>query len=231
MFPSILKASLLGKAQKKGLVEICLHDLRDYATDKHRQVDDVPYGGGAGMVLKTEPVVKALEDVAQERGKIRRIFFTPQGRLLTATLAREWASYDQLILLCGRYEGVDERVMDSIDEEVSIGDYILSGGELAVMIFIDVVSRFCPGVVGDARSVEEETFENGLLKAPQYTRPESFRDVGVPSVLLSGHHEHIKKWQRQQSLERTLRKRPDLLEKAELTDEERRYIRSLQLNQ
>jgi tRNA (guanine37-N1)-methyltransferase len=232
MFVSVVAASLLKKAQNKNLLSIHLHDLRNFSDNKHNQVDDAPYGGGVGMVLKPEPAVKALESVTQqenkeENKKVRRIFFSPQGQPLTSKRARELASYDQLVLLCGRYEGVDERVMEFVDEEISIGDYILSGGELAALVFIDVVARFIPGVVGDARSVTEDSFEDGGLKFPQYTRPESFRGLKVPAPLLTGHHEDIEKWRRLQSLARTARKRPDLLASLDLTPEEWDYIKSL----
>ena len=231
LFPEMLapvsQASLLGKAQENGLLKISAHNLRDFTTDKHRQVDDTPYGGGVGMVLKPEPVVQALEAVTDPKVRTRRIYFSPQGHPLSSERARAYAVYDQLVLLCGRYEGVDERIMAFVDEAVSIGDYILSGGELAALIFIDVVARLYPGVVGKPRSLTEDTFAEGLLKHPQYTRPESFRGMQVPPVLLSGDHRAIDDWRRQQSLERTFNQRPDLLEKAPVSGKDRLFLQGL----
>jgi len=220
MFTSPLSASLLKKAQDKGIVSCTVHNLRNYTTDKHRSVDDSPYGGGQGMVMKPEPVVAALEGVCQSLSTPWRILLSPQGPPLTQAKVVELAQRESLVLLCGRYEGIDERIRPFIDEELSIGDYILSGGEIAALVIIDAVARLIPGVVGNQESVEEESFSHGLLEYPHYTRPEEFRGMRVPEVLLSGNHAKIADWRRQQSLLRTRERRPDLLAKADLTDSE-----------
>ncbi|MBM4256645.1 MAG: tRNA (guanosine(37)-N1)-methyltransferase TrmD [Deltaproteobacteria bacterium] len=224
MFASPLSASLLKKAQEKGILSCTVHNLRDYATGKHRTVDDTPYGGGQGMVMKPEPVVAALEGVCQSLSQPWRIFLSPQGKTLTQAKVMELAQRETLVLLCGRYEGVDERIRLFVDEEISIGDYILSGGEMAALVVIDAVARLIPGVVGRQESVADESFSHGLLEYPQYTRPEEFRGILVPEVLLSGHHAEIATWRRQQSLLRTLEQRPDLLATADITEEERRWL-------
>lgn len=224
MFTSPLSASLLKKAQDKGIVTCRVHNLRDYATDKHRSVDDSPYGGGQGMVMKPEPVVAALGGVCQSLANPWRILLSPQGSPLTQAKVAELAQRETLVFLCGRYEGIDERIRPFVDEELSIGDYILSGGEIAALVVIDAVARLIPGVVGRQESVEEESFSHGLLEYPHYTRPEEFRGMRVPAVLLSGNHAEIACWRRRQSLLRTRERRPDLLAKAALTDKERQWL-------
>jgi tRNA (guanine37-N1)-methyltransferase len=218
IFPEIIQGAvtsgLLGKACQKGLISVLSHDLRDFTEDKHRRVDDVPYGGGPGMVIKPDPVVAALETVVLPAGRVKRILLSPRGDLLTQEKLRAYASWDQLILVCGRYEGIDERVLDFVDEEISIGDYILAGGEFAALVVIDSVSRLVPGVVGDPSSLEQESLTNGWLEYPQYTRPRVFRGREVPEVLLNGNHGEIAKWRREQSERLTRKRRPDLVKKA-----------------
>ncbi len=217
IFPEIIteatRHSLLGKALAAGSLKIQAHDLRSYTTDKHRKVDDVPYGGGPGMVLKAEPIAKAVEALTSSSGKVRRILLSPRGPLLTQDKAHEFTRYDQLLLICGRYEGVDERVASVVDEELSIGDYVLAGGEFAALVVIDAVSRLLPGVVGDPESVVEESLAKGHLEYPQYTRPQEFRGLTVPEVLLSGDHQAIRRWREEQAKELTECRRPDLLKK------------------
>ncbi|MCH8192720.1 MAG: tRNA (guanosine(37)-N1)-methyltransferase TrmD [Planctomycetes bacterium] len=213
MFTSPLSASILGRAQERGIVEVCLTNIRDHATDGYRKVDDKPYGGGPGMVMMPGPVFDCFEHVcAQSSQKPRVLLLTPQGKPLTQTLVRELSGEDRLLLLAGRYEGFDERIRLGLGaEQLSIGDYVLSGGELAAMVLIDAVVRLLPGALGHADSPCEESFEDGLLEFPQYTRPEVFRGMKVPEVLLSGDHAKIAAWRREQARERTLRWRPDLL--------------------
>ena len=224
MFDGPLKASILGRAVESGLVEIVLHNIRDHAMDKHHIVDDYPFGGGPGMVMKPEPLFAAVEAVsALHPAKARVILLTPQGRLLSQSIGDELSRQERLILICGHYEGVDERVREHlVDDEISIGDYVLSGGELPAMVLIDVVVRRLPGVLGSEESLAEESHDKGLLEYPQYTRPAEFRGWEVPDVLLSGHHAQIAAWRRRQSVLRTARRRPDLLEGVGLTDTERR---------
>ncbi len=207
-FSGFLEASLLGKAIEKGLLEIELHQIRDWATNKHHTVDDTPYGGGHGMVMKVEPLVAAIEAVSKPGA--RRILLSARGPRLTQARAKELAALPHLVLLCGRYEGVDERVSDYIDEEVCLGDYVLSGGEAGAVVLIDAVSRLLPGVLGNPESLTTESFSEPLLEYPHYTRPEVLRDKSVPEILLSGNHAAIEKWRREQSVERTKRIRPDL---------------------
>ncbi len=228
-FSSPLKQSIIGRAIERGILKVALHNIRDYAKDKHRTVDDTPYGGGAGMVLKVEPVVDCLEAVRKKttKEKTLTILTTPQGVTLRQPLVERLSGYEELIILCGRYEGIDERIRAFVDMEVSIGDYILTGGEIAALVLIDSVGRLVPGVVGEADSLKTESFSEGLLEYPQYTRPPEFRGMKVPEVLLSGHHEEIRKWRRKESLKRTLERRPDLLERAELTEEDRKLIKEL----
>jgi len=199
------------KAVERGLIEIEFVNIRDFALDKHKTCDDIPYGGGAGMVLKPEPLARALDSVGA--GRKRTLYPTPSGRLFDQSTAREFAKEDELVFICGRYEGIDQRIIDEfVDDEVSIGDYVLSSGEIATLVIIDAVYRLREGVI-KARSLEEESFSEGfLLEYPQYTRPEVFRDRAVPEVLLSGHHKNIAAWRREQSVEKTKRLRPDLLE-------------------
>ena len=227
MFDSPLQESLLKKAQERGLIEIVVHDLRTWTEDRHRTADDTAYGGGVGMVMKVGPIVRAIESIRKNSETSRAVLLTPQGKPFSQDAASEFCSYKQLVFVCGRYEGVDERVLSFVDDEVSIGDFILSGGEIAAMVVIDAVSRLVPGVVGDEASVREDTFSNGLLKYPQYTRPPSFRDLDVPEVLMSGDHEKIRRWRRQETLKKTLQRRPDLLEKAGLSDKDATFIKSI----
>jgi tRNA (guanine37-N1)-methyltransferase len=212
MFESFLAASLLGKGVEKGLLAVSFVNPRDYTHDRHRSVDDAPYGGGVGMVMRPEPLVAAVEAAVLERGPAHRVLLTPVGAPLRQARVRALATLPRLLLVCGRYEGIDERVRElCIDEEISLGDFVLSGGEVAAMALIDAVSRYLPGVLGDAASTEEESFSAGLLEFPQYTRPPEFRGLRVPEVLLSGHHEKVRAWRHACSLERTRARRPDLL--------------------
>lgn len=207
-----LEHSIISRARARGLVEIAVHDLREYATDRHRTVDDYPYGGGAGMVMKPEPWFRAVEALRAGSNPGRVVLLTPQGQRLDQRLVRRLAAEDRLIILCGRYEGVDERVRVHLaDEEVSIGDYVLSGGEPAAVVLIDAVARLQPGVLGSPKSTVEESFADGLLEYPQYTRPAEFRGWRVPDVLLSGDHGAVERWRRERQLERTRQRRPDLL--------------------
>ena len=210
MFPGPLSAGVTGRGLATGLVTLRVHNLRDYTHDRHRQVDDVPYGGGAGMVLKPEPIFEA---VRARTGKGPVILLTPQGELLNQRLVRELAGHDDLYLICGRYEGVDERVAAHlVDREISIGDYVLTGGELPAMVLIDAVSRLVTGVLGSEESPKDESFDRHLLEYPHYTRPAEFEGHPVPEVLRSGHHAEIERWRRAQAAERTRRRRPDLLD-------------------
>ncbi len=229
MMTGALSASILGRAQAQGLVDIQLTDFRSFATDRHRTVDDYPFGGGAGMVLKPEPLFRAVESIAVAESQASRVvLMSPQGRPFTQAVARELTQYSHLILVCGHYEGFDERVRSYLaDDEISIGDYILTAGELAALVVIDAVVRLLPGVLGNDESAAADSFAGSLLEFPQYTRPREFRGLTVPDVLLSGHHKDMAAWRRRQSIMRTKTKRPDLLEKAELTSEERSWINSL----
>ena len=230
MFGSVLNTSILGRAVDSGLLEITLTDIRPFSACKHKNTDDYPFGGGAGMIMTAQPILDAMEHVSAQYTHPRRIYLGPRGRTLTSSLARSLAEEEELILLCGHYEGVDQRVLDScIDEEISIGDYILTGGELAAMVLIDAVSRFVPGVLGSADSPEEESFSDGLLEYPQYTRPRDFRGMRVPEVLLNGNHADIRAWRRKESLIATARFRPDLLAGAELTPEEKAMLKEMAL--
>lgn len=214
MFASPLAESLIGKARDKGLVDIRLHDIRDYATDRHRMTDDAPYGGGGGMVMKVEPIDRALETILPDRSEGLVILMTPQGEPFTQRRAEELACHPRLVLLCGHYEGVDERVREHlVDRELSIGDYVLTGGELAAMVVVDAVSRLIPGVLGNDASAAEDSFSTGILEYPHYTRPAAYRGWPAPEVLLSGNHAEIEAWRRTEALKRTLARRPDLLEK------------------
>lgn len=224
MFSSPLGHSILKKAQEKGLISVDLVDLRGYAKDRHRVTDDYPYGGGQGMVMKPEPLIAAIEDARKRLQRPRVILLTPQGRAFNQTEAKRLVQETDLVLICGRYEGVDERVKQFVDDELSIGDYTLSGGELAALVVIDTVARLIPGVLGNTISAEEDSFSNGLLEYPQYTRPEEFGGMRVPEVLLSGDHERIKSWRRQMSLKLTHDRRPDLFRKAPLTSGEQRFF-------
>jgi tRNA (guanine37-N1)-methyltransferase len=228
LFPPFLQTGVLGRGVEKGLVDVRLINIRDYARGAHKVTDDRPYGGGNGMIMKPGPIARALESVDRVDAHSRVILLTPQGRPFEQSMAWELSEEDQLILVCGRYEGVDERIRsDQIDVEISIGDYILSGGELAALVVIDAVSRLIPGVLGGEGSNKEDSFEEGLLEYPHYTRPRIFRDRKVPPILLSGDHEEIRLWRRKESLRRTLEKRPDLLEKAKLSQEDRAILSEL----
>ncbi len=233
MVEPVIRAGVVGRAIERGLLEVTVRDLRDFTTDRHRVVDDVPYGGGPGMVLKPEPIFRALDAIASGRGRPLTVLLTsPQGRQLTDEWARELSRAPHVVLVCGRYEGVDERVRGRVTEEVSIGDYVLSGGELPALVVIDTLARLVPGVVGDEQSVAEDSFRRGLLDYPQYTRPaEVAVDDGpalrVPDVLLSGNHAEIRRWRKREAVSRTLARRPELLEGAALDDEEREMLRDL----
>jgi tRNA (guanine37-N1)-methyltransferase len=229
LFDGPLGEGIVRRAIEAGLVDITVHDLRDYTSDRHRSVDDVPYGGGPGMVFKPDPLVSAVEAVSAEGGRPDAVILTsPQGRCFTQAEAVRLAGLRHVVVLCGRYEGVDERVRELLDlDELSIGDYVLSGGELAALVIVDAVVRLIPGAVGDEQSVELESFSRGLLDYPHYTRPAEFRGIKVPDVLLSGHHADIGRWRKRQALARTLARRPDLLPTAELDDEEREILRAL----
>ena len=222
LFPemfNILNESVIGKAKEKGLININLINIRDFSKDKHKKVDDTPYGGGAGMVLMPDVVYDAYKSIKDDKAKV--IYMSPQGKKLSQDKVEELSKQEHLILLCGHYEGIDQRVIDTIvDEEISIGDYVLTGGELPAMVLIDSVSRYIQGVLKEG-STREESFSNGLLEYPQYTRPEIFENQKVPDVLLSGHHQNIDKWRRKESLKITLNKRPDLLEKVNLSNEDK----------
>lgn len=228
LFPEMfepIKTSIIGKATEKGIIDINLINIRDFSEDKHNKVDDTPYGGGAGMVMKPDVVYSAYNSIKAEDAKV--IYMSPQGKKLNQKKVEELSKENHLIILCGHYEGIDQRVLDKIvDEEISIGDYVLTGGELPAMVMIDAISRYVDGVIS-GESISEESFSNGLLEYPQYTRPEIFMGEKVPDVLLSGHHENINKWRRQESLKNTLKKRPELLDNIELTEKEKIYIKNL----
>jgi tRNA (guanine37-N1)-methyltransferase len=232
MFRGAFEESIIKRAQESGIVEVRFFNIRDFASDKHKVVDDYPYGGGCGMVMKPEPVAgaleAALEGVARDRTKV--IYLTPQGVPYNQALARGLAEIEHLVLLCGRYEGIDERIIELyVDMEISIGDYVLSGGEIPAMIVVDSVVRLLPGAIGSEQSYREDSFYEGILDCPHYTRPEVFRGLAVPEVLRSGHHRNILEWRRHKALEKTLRVRPDLLEKAQLSDEDRGILKELKV--
>jgi tRNA (guanine37-N1)-methyltransferase len=234
VFPEMLQSpldfSLLKKAREKGLIEIGLHDIRDWAEDKHNMTDDAPYGGGCGMVMKVEPVEKALNALKRADVQPVVILMTPQGETFNQKVASELARQKHLILICGRYEGVDERIRQHLtNREISIGDYILTGGELSALVVIDAVARLIPGVLGNAASVQTESFSQGLLEGPQYTRPAEYKGWCVPEVLVTGNHARIERWQRIEALRRTWQRRPDLLEKSELTKEDRADLEKIKL--
>ena len=234
IFPRMFQAlneSLIGKAQERGLVNIDVVDFRDFTTNKQHHVDDTTYGGGAGMLLQAQPIYDAMDYVETKKpGRKRVVLLDPAGKTFNTKMARDFAKEDQLVFICGHYEGFDERVKDLVTDEVSIGDYILTGGELPTMSMIDATLRFVPGVLGNAFSAEEESFSNGLLEYPQYTKPADFRGKKVPDVLTSGDHEKIRLWRLTQALKKTLERRPDLLETAKLTDEEKKLLRKIRQN-
>ena len=233
LFPEMIEqgmnTSVTGRALNQGLISLNAVNIRDFAFNKHKHVDDYPYGGGAGMVMQAEPIYLAWESItgAMEK-KPRLIYVTPQGRVFNQTMAWELSREEDLVFLCGHYEGVDERILEEIvTDYVSIGDYVLSGGELAAMVMMDAVSRLVPGVLGNEESAEFESFQDNLLEHPHYTRPAVFHGRPVPEVLLSGHHANIDRWRRNQSLKRTKERRPDLLDRADLTKEDMKYLKTL----
>ena len=229
IFQSYFSAGILKKAVQRQLIRINVYNLRDYTEDKHRTVDDYPYGGGAGMVMKPEPFFSAVEAVCPEKAERRVIMLSPAGKIFKQKMAEELSMENKrLLFLCGRYEAIDERVRTAlVDDEISIGDYILTGGELAALVIIDAVARLIPDVLGDERSAEEDSFSSGILDHIHYTRPSVFRDMVVPEVLLSGNHREIWLWRRKEALRRTLERRPDLLEKISLSDEDKRLLTEL----
>ncbi len=225
MFEGPLNVSLIKRAKEKGLIKISVHNLRDFTTDRHKSVDDYPYGGGAGMVMKPEPIFKAVRSLRRKESEV--VLLSPVGEVFNQKLAEVFSKKEHLIFICGRYEGVDERVRTIISREISIGDYVLSGGELAAMVVIDVVVRLIPGVVGDPDSLKEESFQWGILEYPHYTHPREIEGLKVPEVLLSGDHEKIRRWRRKEALKRTLLKRPDLLEKVNLDGEDLALLKEI----
>jgi tRNA (guanine37-N1)-methyltransferase len=233
LFPDIfapyLGISILQRAIAKGLLQVHLHDIRSWTTDKHHIADDMPYGGGGGMVMKPEPIFTAVEDVLGAPPECPLILLTPQGRVFNQHIAEEFAAQPRLALLSGRYEGVDERVRQHlVTDEISIGDYVLTGGELPALIVMDAIARLLPGALGDPTGAQDDSHSTGLLEYPHYTRPPVFRDWAVPDVLLSGNHAEIDRWRREQSLRRTRLRRPDLLDRAELTETDRRFLAKLE---
>jgi tRNA (guanine37-N1)-methyltransferase len=228
MFGGPFSESIIKRASEDGLIDIRLHYIREYATDRHKTADDSPYGGGAGMVMKVEPLAACIEAVRSERGNARVILTTPRGKRFDQALAAELAREEALIIICGRYEGVDERVRELfVDDEISLGDFVMTGGELAAMVIVDAVSRLISGVLGSADSALSDSFSDGLLEYPHYTRPAEFRGLGVPEELLSGNHREIARWRRRQALQRTLLTRPDLLTEAQLSEKDREYLEEL----
>ena len=233
VFPPYLDSSILQRARQRGLVDVRLHNIRDWARDKHHTTDDTPYGGGGGMVMKPEPVFDAVEAIlgpldsphATPAAGCPVIMLTPQGRVFTQAVARELSAYERIALICGRYEGFDERIRARlVTDEISVGDFVLTGGELPALILIDAVTRLLPGALGDPTGAEDDSHASGLLEYPHYTRPPEFRGMTVPEVLLSGDHAKIEQWRREQSLLRTFERRPDLLEKMKLTEKERSFL-------
>lgn len=229
MFAGPFDTSILKRAQENNLLNIHLTNIRDFSQNKHRTVDDTPYGGGAGMVMQAEPVFKAMEYLEQQQSDLGRVvMMCPQGQPFSQELAKDLASADRLVILCGHYEGFDERVREKlVTDEISIGDYVLTGGELPAMVVVDAVARMIPGVLGEMASAEEDSFYGGLLEHPHYTKPRVYEGLEVPEILLSGHHKNIEKWRRRQSLIRTLERRPELLETVELTKEDKKVLREV----
>ncbi|HCF71795.1 MAG TPA: tRNA (guanosine(37)-N1)-methyltransferase TrmD [Syntrophomonas sp.] len=228
MFISPFNESIIKRARERELVTININNIRDFALDRHMQVDDYPYGGGAGMVMKPDVLSRAIDAVSQEDGHV--IYMSPRGKYLTQSKAAELARVQNLVILCGHYEGIDERVLNRVDEEISIGDYVLTGGEIPAMVLVDAVVRLIPGVLGDDESSVDESFSDGLLEYPQYTRPAEFEEQTVPEVLLSGHHENIRLWRKRQSLMRTLLTRPELLLARDFSDEEKVLLEDIIFN-
>ena len=229
MIQQTLSHSIMGRAQKEGHISVEAINIRDYTLNKQKHVDDYPYGGGAGMVMQAQPIYDAYQSIAEKAQGARVVYMTPQGRPFTQRIAEELSKEENLVFLCGHYEGIDERIIEEIvTDEISLGDFVLTGGELAAITIIDAVSRLVPGVLGKEDSFADESFSDGLLEYPQYTRPPVFHGKEVPEILLSGHHANIAKWRREQSLIRTVKKRPDLLETAELTAKELQFVERLQ---
>ena len=232
VFPQYLESSILQRARQRGLIDVHIHNIRDYAHDKHHTTDDTPYGGGGGMVMKPEPVFEAVESVLgppqSQPVPVPVILLTPQGRVFNQRVAEELSRYERIALICGRYEGVDERIREKlVTDEISIGDYVLTGGELPALVIIDAVSRLISGVLGDPDGAQDDSHSTGLLEYPHYTRPPEFRGWSVPEVLLSGDHGRIERWRREQALLRTFNKRPDMLERADLSEADKRFLESL----
>jgi tRNA (guanine37-N1)-methyltransferase len=228
VFPPYLESSILQRARQRGQIDVRVHNIRDWATDKHHVTDDVPYGGGGGMVMKVEPVFASVESMLGPESSVPLILLTPQGRVFNQKIALELSAHPRIALLCGRYEGIDERIREHlVTDEISIGDYVLTGGELPAMIIIDAVSRLLPGVLGDPDGAFDDSHATGLLEYPHYTRPPEFRGWKVPDVLVSGNHAKINKWRREQSLRRTLKRRPDLLETAPLSDTDQKVLKKI----
>jgi tRNA (guanine37-N1)-methyltransferase len=228
VFPPYLNCSILQRARQNGLIDVRVHNIRDYAAGKHHVTDDEPYGGGGGMVMKVEPVFAAVESVLEPADRCPIILLTPQGRVFNQKLAFELVQHPHIALLCGRYEGIDERIREHlVTDEISIGDYVLTGGELPALILIDALSRLLPGVLGDPGGAMDDSHASGLLEYPHYTRPPEYRGWGVPEILISGDHAKIEKWRREQSLRRTFKRRPDLLENAPLSDMDREVLKKI----
>lgn len=229
MCETVMAESIIGRARRKGSVQVCCHQIRNYAYDKHQRVDDSPFGGGMGMLLMAEPIALCMDDLIRHLGyKPHTVYMSPQGKTLTQQRVKELSQLDGLVILCGHYEGVDERVLDEyVDEEISAGDYVVTGGELPALIVADAVCRMIPGVLSDEECFQLESHYNSLLEYPQYTRPANWRGHEVPPVLLTGHHENVRKWRREQSLLRTFQKRPELLSSADLTKEDKNYLKEL----
>ncbi|MDD1763017.1 MAG: tRNA (guanosine(37)-N1)-methyltransferase TrmD [Methanothrix sp.] len=229
MFSSPLNFSLLKKAQEKGLINVCLHDIRKWTLDKHKMTDDAPYGGGCGMVMKVEPVERALADIKAGVAEAQVILMTPQGETFNQKIAAELALEKKIVVICGRYEGVDERIRTHlVDREISIGDFILTGGELSALVLIDAISRLVPGVLGNTESSCSESFSDGLLEYPQYTRPAQYKGWTVPDILISGNHAEIELWRRRESLKRTYKRRPDLLKKLKLSADDKKKLEQIE---
>jgi len=228
VFPPYLNTSILKRAQEAGMLEVRTHNIRDWATDKHHTTDDTPYGGGGGMVMKPEPIFSAVESVLGSPPECPLILMSPQGRPFTQKIAFELAEQEHLALLCGRYESLDERIREHlVTDSISIGDYVLTGGELPALVLIDAITRLLPGVLGDPEAATDDSHATGLLEYPHYTRPPEFRGWGVPDVLLSGNHAEVERWRRQESLRRTLQHRPDLIAKADLSDKDLAFLKEL----
>ena len=228
IFREVFDFGIIRRAREAGLIEIAVHDLRDYTHDRHRQVDDRPFGGGAGMVMKPEPLFRAIEAVTHGESQMSAVLLSPQGRLFNQRVAEEFSLRPKLVLVCGRYEGIDERVVEhAITDEISVGDYVLSGGEIPAMVVVDAVTRLIPGALGCQESAEQESFAGCLLDYPHYTRPAEYRGLKAPDVLLSGNHAEVDAWRRRKAIEKTARRRPDLIEKASLTEGEKREVEKI----